>query len=429
MNKKLSIEHISKVEGHGKLYVDIKNGEVKCVQMEITEGARFFEALVKDRNFADVPHITSRICGICSQSHLLCAIIALERALKVRPTKQTQQLRELMMLASLIQSHVLHLFFLALPDYLGYDNAIAMAKRYKKEVELALRLKRFANEIVTTIGGRDIHSITPVVGGFVSLPRKDELKSLQKKLREYKKDFEKAISLFCGLKYPPFSRDTQYLAMRDKNKVNYLQGDLLSSSKLKFTQQKYLKFIKEKVVPYSNTKCVTLKKAEYMVGALARLNVNKTIISRNAKKLLSKSKVNFPSSNPYHNNAAQAIELMDFYDKAMSILNQLKLKDEAPVKYKIRAGSGIAAVEAPRGLLFHEYDLSSKGDVKKANIIAPTTQNLKNIEEDIKELLPQLLKKTKSEKVILNECEKLIRAYDPCISCSTHFLEIIWNRS
>lgn len=423
---KLSIEHIAKVEGHGKLYVNVNKGEIECVQMSIFEGARYFEALVKDRDIDEVPSIVSRICGICSQSHLLCSQLAIEKALKIRPTKQTQQLRELLMLASLMQSHVLHLYFLALPEYLGFTSALAMAGKYKKEVSRALKLKRLANDIVATIGGREIHSLTPVVGGFSELPTQQSLDSLLLRLKEHKKDIEETAKLFGKLKYPKLDRQTQYLAIRNADKIDYLKGNL-HTGKTKFTPQKYTDYITENVVDYSNTKCVTLKERELMVGALARINNNKKYMTRNAKSIMNKSKIKFPSTNPYHNNAAQGFELVDFYDRMVSLLRNLKIKDEEPKQVKKQAGHGVAVIEAPRGTLIHEYDINSKGKIKKANIIAPTTINLKNIEEDIKILLPQLMKKTNSKNKIRDEMEKIIRAYDPCISCSTHFLELVWN--
>ncbi|MFW6014470.1 MAG: Ni/Fe hydrogenase subunit alpha [Candidatus Nanoarchaeia archaeon] len=422
----LSIEHIAKVEGHGKLHVNVNKGEIECVQMEIFEGARYFEGLVKDRPYNEVPAVVSRICGICSQSHLLCSQLAIENALKVRVTKQTKQLRELLMLASLMQSHVLHLYFLALPDYLGYDSALAMAGKYKKEVARALQLKRLANDIVKTIGGREIHSLTPVIGGFSQLPTQKDIDHLLKRLKEHKADIEKTAQLFGKLKYPAFTRKTQYLALRDKDKIDYLKGNLYTN-KTKFTPQKYSKYITENVVDYSNTKCVKLKDSELMVGALARINNNKKYFSRNAKSIINKSKIKFPSNNPYHNNAAQGFEIVDFYERMISILKNLKIKDEEPKQVKSRAGHGFSVVEAPRGTLIHEYEINAKGRIKKANIIAPTTINLANIEEDIKAMLPELMKKTKSKNKIRDEMEKLIRAYDPCISCSTHFLELVWN--
>ena len=422
--KNISIDHITKVEGHGKLNVNLKEGKVESVEVNIFEGARYFEALVLGRNFRDVPEVTSRICGICSQSHLLCAIQALEKALDVKVTKQTQQLRELMMLAHIMQSHVLHLYFLALPDYLGYDSALQMASKHKNHVLRGLKLKKFSNWITTMIGGREIHSIRPVVGGFTRLPSQDDIKEMHKAFKEIKPDIEKTINLFKGLKYPKFERDTQYVAIRNNNTINYLKGDLICSSKKKCVPGRYHSCIKEEVVDYSNTKCVTFDGKEFLVGALARVNVNKTLLSKNTKSILSKLKVKFPSKNPYHNNLAQAVELMDFYDKSVSILSQLKVKEEEPAKVKPKAGKGVSIIEAPRGLLFHEYHLDAKGNIKKANIIAPTTQNIKNIEEDIKVLLPELMKKTKNEKKLAHEMEVLIRAYDPCISCSTHFLEL-----
>ncbi|MGM5482533.1 MAG: Ni/Fe hydrogenase subunit alpha [Nanobdellota archaeon] len=422
----ISIEHIAKVEGHGKLYVDVVKGKVECVQMSIFEGARYFEGLVKDRHISEVPSVVSRICGICSQSHLLCSQLAIENAMNIKVTKQTQTLRELLMLASLMQSHVLHLYFLALPDYLGYDSAMSMAKKYKKEVSRALKLKRLANDIVQTVGGREIHSLTPVIGGFAKLPTQSEINELLKKVKEHKKDFEETAKLFGKLKYPDYKRETQYLAIGNKDKVDYLKGNLFCGKK-KLTPKKYANFISEDVVKYSNTKCVTLKDNEMMVGALARINNNRKLMTRNSKIIMNKSNIKFPSNNPYHNNAAQGFELIDFYDRAVNILKDLSIKDEKPKDLKTVPGRGVSVVEAPRGTLIHEYEINKYGKIKKANIIAPTTINMKNIEEDIKSILPEMIKKTKSKTKIRDEIEKLIRAYDPCISCSTHFLELIWN--
>lgn len=422
--KSITLDHIAKVEGHGRLQVSVKNGKVSCAQMEIFEGVRYFEALVLGRDYTEVPSITSRICGICSQSHLIAALYALEKAMKIRISKQTQALRELMVIGSIIQSHVLHLYFLALADYKGVDNPLQLLPKYKKEVLRGLKLKRFANDMVNMIGGREIHSIRPQIGGFTRYPTKEELKELSKQLKELKPEVEATVKLFKGLKYPKFERQSQYLALRDQNRINYVKGNLLASDGTKFTAQAYHKYLLENLEPYSTSKCVTLKKREYMVGALARINVNRTLLSRNTKRLISASKVKFPNYNPYLNNLAQAFELMDLFDKAVSILDSFPYKEEKWQLPKPKAGNGAYAIEAPRGLLFHSYEVNSKGKIKKADIIAPTTQNLKNIEADVQLLMPELLKRTKSEKTIKHELAKLVRAYDPCISCSTHSLKV-----
>ena len=426
---KLTVDHITKVEGHGRLHVKVNKGDIECVEMQIFEGARYFESLVKDRDISEVPAITSRICGICSQSHLICALTAIEKAIKVKPSPQTETLRQLIMLGSIMQSHVLHLYFLALPDYLGYDNALAMAKKYPKEVKRALKLKSFANRMVSTIAGREIHSERPVLGGFAKLPTQEEIDELFKDLKEHKDDFYETAKLFAKLKQPKFERDTRYAALRNKDKSDYVKGDLYTDEGKKVLQNNYASHIKEKVVPYSNTKCVMLGDREFMVGALARINVNKRYLSRNTKQMINQSKITFPNANPYMNNAAQGFELVDLYDKAQNLLRGFKIKDEKPKPAKPKSGRGVAIIEAPRGLLIHEYEVSAKGKIKKANIIAPTTQNLKNIEEDVKELLPGLMRRKLTEKKMRHELERIVRAYDPCISCSTHFLDITWEHA
>jgi sulfhydrogenase subunit alpha len=428
MKKKLTVEHIAKVEGHGKLAINIKDGSVESVKLEIFEGARYFENLVKNRNYAEAPAITSRICGICSQSHLLCAIQAIESAFKTKVSKQTKQLRKLIMLGSLIQSHILHLYFLCLPEYLGFSSAIDMSKKYKDEVKRALRLKKFANKIVTIIGGREIHSIRPIIGGFTKLPTQDELDELLSEFNTLDKDFEKTVELFLGIDYPEYQNKTDYLTITDKNDVDYLSGNLLSLNNVKGLQKNYQKYITEKVVDYSNTKLVSLNNEPYMVGPLARFNVNYKKFSLRVRKAIKKYKLTYPDYNPYHNNQARAIEILEFVEQSKNILKDLKIKPEELTKITPKAGVGVSIIEAPRGLLIHEYKIDSSGKISKANIIAPTTQNLYNIEKDAKIIITDMLNNTNSEKKILQTVEKLIRAYDPCISCSTHFLELVWNK-
>lgn len=420
--QKISLDTITKIEGHARLDVKIEKGEIKKVQVEVYEGARLFEGILKGRKYDDVHYLTSRICGVCSQAHLIGALKAIEEALGVRASEQTELLRELLMIGQIIQSHSLHLYFLALPDYLGYDNAIEMASKYKNEVRRALKIKRLGNEICTVIGGREIHSITPIVGGFSKIPKKEELENLTKNLKDIKEDAIETVNLFENLNYVKFERKTEYVALKKDKSYAMMHGSIYSTEGLDIPHELYDKYFQEYTREYSTSKFVMLKGKSYMVGALARLNLNREYLLDEAKKMLKNSKFKFPNYSPYVNNFAQAIEILHLIERAIEIIENLSLRDESLPEVKLREGRGISATEVARGLLFHDYKLDKKGKVLKANILPPTTQNLKNIEDSIRLMLPLILDRDENE--IKLELERLIRSYDPCISCSTHFLEL-----
>jgi len=420
MSKTINIDHIAKIEGHAKLNIKIEDNKVEKCQLEVFEASRYFEAIVKNRGYDELPIITARICGICSQAHAIASIKAIENAFGIRPSQQTKLLRELLCIASVIQSHVLHLYFMVLPDYLGYDSALAMASKYKNEISRALKLKKLSNDIMTVIGGRDIHSVTCVVGGFSKIPSKSEMKELLERIKDAKNDAIETAKLFTKLRYPKFERKTHYFALTKPKQYAILDGSI-ASTKSKIKTKDYEKHFKEHIMPYSTAKFCIAKEGS-MVGALARININRKSLGYNAKKLL---KLKTPCYNAFMNNVCQAVEIVHLIETSIKMIEGLKLKEEPLPLIKPKARRGISATEAPRGLLFHDYQFDKNGIVKSANIITPTSQNLKNIEEDIKEFLPTILKK--KEKEIILDLEKLIRAYDPCISCSTHFLEVNWE--
>jgi len=420
----LKLDHVAKIEGHANLTVQVDEGKVKKVDLAVVEGSRFFEGIAKGRRYDDVHLVVQRICGICSVSHTLVALKAIENALDIKVSKQTHKLRELMEIGAFIQSHSLHMFLLALPDYLGYQSAIDMAAQYKKEVQLGLMLKKLGNEIDKVIGGRVMHPVATAVGGFSSLPSQEDLDDLTKQLEKARPEAMKAVGLFAGLKYPKFKRLTEYVSIGKEDIYGIIDGDIMFSNGLVVPQSEYLKHLKETVVPYSTAKMSTFEKRSYYVGALARVNNNHDLLSKNTQKAIEKFGLRFPSANPYENNIAQALEVVHVIDMAIEILNSFKVKDEEVVKPVLKKSRGVAIIEAPRGILIHDYELDKNGIVTKANVVTPTAQNLKNIEDDIYKLLPSLLSKTENE--VIFELEKLIRAYDPCISCSAHFLKIKW---
>lgn len=423
-DKKQSIEldHITKIEGHADLNIKIEEGKVKKVELAVFEGARFFESIIKGRAYNEVPLLVSRVCGICSCIHNVASVTALEEALGVTVSEQTNNLRELMCLGERIRSHVTHLYFLALPDYLGYESAIAMSKVYRKEVDTALKLMKLGNDLVSAVAGRDLHPVTNVVGGFSRLPEKKELEGLLEQLKEHRQDFVETAGLFAKLDYPDFERRTHYFSIEKYGDYFRAGGRMSCFGEYCLPTDNYEEHIREYLQPYSTAKFAVLEGKSYMVGSLARLNNNFDSLNDTVKKLIDESKYSLPSYNPFLNNLAQALELVDNVDRAIECIKCLDLKREKPVEVKAREGHAVSAVEAPRGTLFHEYTLNSRGEVEKANIVTPTAQNLRSIEDDIREFLPDRLNKSRDE--IVTDLEKLIRSYDPCISCSTHFLEV-----
>ena len=432
MAREINLEHITKIEGHAKLRLKVEGGEVEEVEMEVFEGARYFEGIVKGRRYQEAAPLTSRICGVCSVVHFLTGLKAVEAGLGIKPSEAAQDLRELMHIGGVLQSHMLHVYFLALPDYLGFPDALAMASKYPQEVRMGIGLKKTGNELISVIGGREVHPISARLGGFTRLPSKADLYFLKEQLVARRQDATKTAQLFAGLDYPEFERNTQYLALSEPEKYALLSGRLTSSSAESILPDDYAKHLDEYVNPYSTSKFVTLEGKSYMTGAMARVNLNRAKLSGNAKQALEYAEgkgKRFPSCNPFYNNLAQAIESVHLLDRAIQLCDEtdlsgekiIDLRQEFPLAGDVR---GVSVSEAPRGLLFHDYSVAKDGKITAANIITPTAQNLRNIEDDVRAYVPQLLETGADEKKIVSEMEKLVRAYDPCISCATHFLQV-----
>lgn len=404
---------ITRIEGNAKIIIEYINGKVNA-KINIYESSREFEKFLIGKNYKEVPDLVSRICGICHVPHKLCGIMAIENALNIKVSEQTEKLRELLTLGSIMHSHILHLFFMVLPDIKGYDNVFEMMKKYKNLVEIGLNLENLSELIIKTIGGREVHTLTPVIGGFTKLPKERELKNLLKLLKENKENAIKTIEIFSKYKRDlKFKRKTQYLSLRRDKNYEVLYGNIICD-KSTFKPEEYRKYIKEYEVHYSTSKFATFKNNSYMVGALSRLINNGKYLPKKVKKY-----IRIETNSPFSNNIAQAIEILYCIEKAIEIIENLKLKKEK-IKFKSKESEGIAVTEAPRGILIHHYKINKNGKIKYANVITPTAQNLRNIEEDVKEFIKYFTKK----KDIIYFLERLVRAYDPCISCATHFLEV-----
>lgn len=421
----LDIHHLARVEGHGDLFVEIQKGKEPRVEMRVTEGTRLFEAFLREHCYSEVSHIMSRICGICSHSHAVAALRAVEAAMQIEPDPQTIQLRKLMLIGDMLESHALHINFLALPDYLGVRNVVEMLPQYRKEVKRALQLKKLGNDLMELIGGRHTHPLCAVVGGFTHVPTSAQLQSIRKRFHSAIPDAEAQIELMGSFNEPKLVRRSQYLAVRHPTEYPIHDGVLATDKGLQIPAHEYQNLIEERNVPYAHAKFSEIKGEPYVAGSLARLNVASNQLSDNAKRMASKVGLKLPSYDIFQMNLGQAVEYLHYLEHALEILDDLINQDlEAKVVYhKIRAGRSAAAVEAPRGVLIHQYRLNARGKVLAADVITPTAMNYANIEADVRALAPELLELSKEEAEL--RLNMLIRAYDPCISCSVHYVQTI----
>ena len=417
---------ISRVEGHGDLVLDVKNKKIEKLMFRIPETPRFFEAMLVGRKYDETSHITSRICGICSVAHTCASIKATEKALDIIPSEQTIKLRKLIFHHECVQSNALHVYFLAAPDFFGVGSIFPLVKTHPEVVNIALRIKKMANDMVRIIGGRAVHPIRTVVGGFTKLPTTEEMKMMRGMLKASYSDLEASKEVFKTLELPDFERETEYLSISNPAEYALYDGNIKSTDGWEIDDQDYYTKINEKVVQHSTGKHCWSSRDSYLVGALARFNNNYQQLSDNAKRYAEELNLKAPCYNPFMNNIAQFVEIIHSVDDSIRLIDEMidigLDKDKAMADIKIRAGRGIGVVEAPRGLLIHDYTYDEEGRITKANLIIPTGMNYANIEKDMEAMVPGII--DKSEEEIKLACEMLIRAYDPCISCATHFLNL-----
>ncbi len=422
---KINVHYLTRVEGHGNIVVDLKDGAIKELRWEIPEAPRFFEAMVRGQSYADAPHITSRICGICSIGHTVASLQGIESAIGVQPSEQTVLLRKLILHAETVQSHTLHVFYLAVPDLLGVNSVIPLAETHKEALLRAIRLHRLANEWSDLIGGRTTHPINMVVNGFTRLPTPEELRGLRKRITDAIPDLEAWVEIVKTLDIPDFERETEYLALQRDDEYAFYNGVIASTDGGTTPVPQYREKIKEFVVPHSTAKHARAARESFMVGALARFNNNYDKLSPLARWAAEEMGLKPVCYNPFMNNVAQLVEVAHCLEDSVRIINELLamgLKEEdRSVEFK-GGSTGVGATEVPRGLLIHEYTVDDGGTITGANFVIPTNMNHNNIERDLKALVPRIVDRPKEE--ITLTLEMLVRAYDPCISCSTHLLNV-----
>lgn len=419
----IHVHHVTRIEGHGNIVVEAHDGVVKRVEWQVPEAPRFFEAMVRGRSFLDIQTIVSRICGICSITHSLASIKAVEAALGIEVSPQTDRLRILTHYSEQLQSHTLHVGYLVAPDLFGRKSVVAMVGDMGDAVKLVVRLHRLANEWSDLLAGRTTHPTTFKVGGFASLPTDGQLAGLRDRLEKCIPDLKSLANIVLSVadRLPSFERPTEYIALTGVGSYTFYHGDIGSTdTQERVPVHQFERVVNEYVTPQSTAKWTKWHRDSYAVGALARFNLNSDHLLPLAKETAAMLGLKKGSCNPFHNNLAQVVEAVQVVEASLKLIDELLtegIKPEVP-QPRPRAGEGVGCVEAPRGILFHRYGFDHRGLCTHANICIPTNQNHANIQKDFEAFVPTILDRSPEEVRLL--LEMLVRSYDPCISCSTH---------
>jgi sulfhydrogenase subunit alpha len=425
----INIKHVTRVEGHGNIVLNIKKGKIEKLEWQISEAPRFFESMLHERNYDELRSIASRICGICSIGHSLASLKATEDALGITISEQTEHLRRLAINGENMQSHILHIGYLALPDLFGVGSVFPLVQsKHKDTVKKIIHLHRLSNYMSDLICGRTTHPIRLVVGGFYAIPTAQQLIDLKKRLQQditVAKEVAETIHSVAD-SFPTFTRETEFIALSSKKEYALYDGVITSTDTGENPDYKnYQNIMKEYFVPYSTALHVKHVRDSYMVGALARFNINSKQLHQDAQEVANLFSLKAMNYNPFMNTIAQMVEFVHNIESSIKLIDQLLdegVKNEKPQEIQLKAGRGVGIVEVPRGILVHDYTIDKKGKCEKANCIIPTNQNHANIQKDMEAFIPQIIDKPQKE-IELN-LEMLVRAYDPCISCSTHYLDV-----
>lgn len=427
-SRTIKVEALTRVEGEGGLYIRLDGDDITEVKLSIYEPPRFFEAFLRGRRLEEVPDITARICGICPVAYQMSAVHALEAALGVTISPEIRRLRRLLYCGEWIESHSLHMHLLHAPDFAGVDSGIELAEHFPAEVNRGLRLKKHGNELLEVLGGRAIHPINVAVGGFYRAPKQDDLRAL---LPDFEWGLEAAMETtrwVATLNFPDFTRDYDMVALQHPDEYAMNEGHIASTGGQHVPVVEYEDHFQEFHVEHSTAlhSGRTDGHASYHVGPLARVNLNLDQLSPRARQLADEVDVDWPCRNPFQAIIARALELVHAYEEAIEIIRDYKPFVPARIDYQPQASHGCAATEAPRGLIYHRYEVDDEGLITFAKIVPPTSQNQQQIEDDLRDWLPRVLNGDDGQTA--RDCERLVRCYDPCISCSTHFLKLTVDR-
>jgi coenzyme F420-reducing hydrogenase alpha subunit len=424
----ISVHALARVEGEGGLTIRMHEGKVDHVELRIFEPPRFYEAFLRGRSATEIPDITSRICGICPVAYQMSGVHAIEKIYGVTMPPPLRALRRLLYCGEWIESHVLHMYFLHAPDFLGYESALAMAQAspaLADVVRMALRMKKAGNRIVQVVGGREVHPINVKVGGFYRAPRQEDLRTLVDELAWARDAARESVRWAASLAMPEFGADYEFVCIRHADEYPMNEGRLVSSRGLNVTQEEYLDHFEEYQVPHSNALQARRKSGgggAYFVGPLARWNLCSDRAPEIVKAAAAEIGFKAPCTNPFQSIVARALEVLLAFDEALRIVNEYQTPDRPDVAFQPRAGVGQAITEAPRGILYQRYETDAAGRIVTATITPPTSQNQLQMEEDLRRLAPELVVMPDEEATL--RAEHAIRNYDPCISCATHFLKL-----
>jgi coenzyme F420-reducing hydrogenase alpha subunit len=431
MSKKriFEVKALSRVEGEGSLYVKLNGDEVERVELNIYEPPRFFESFLRGRAIREVPDITARICGICPVAYQMTSCHALEKALGIDVTPEIRLLRRLLYCGEWIESHALHLFLLHAPDFLGYESGVSMAADHKELVAKGLRIKKIGNQLLEILGGRAIHPINVTVGGFYRAPRTDQLKAILPDLEWGLQAAVETCATVAAFDFPDFDVDYRCVALKHSDEYPMNAGRIVSTNGLDIPAENYEDHFQERHLPQSTAlhSVMLSDQTSYLVGPLARMNLCFDQLSPAAKRAAEMAKLPWPLRNNFHSIVARAVEMADAFEEAITIVRYYNAEPlPSRVPYQAKAGEGRHATEAPRGLLYHRYSIGDDGLVAEAKIVPPTSQNQGQIESDLRNYVPRIA--SMDDQSATQKCEHLIRNYDPCISCSTHFLTLTMDR-
>ncbi|HSQ78496.1 MAG TPA: Ni/Fe hydrogenase subunit alpha, partial [Nitrospirota bacterium] len=411
----IDIHHISRVEGHGNILITIRDGKLEQARWEVVETPRFFEAMLVGKKWENAPWISGRICGICSIGHTLASIRAVENAFGIVPTEQTRKLRLLLKHMETLQSHVLHLYFLAAPDFLNVGSVFPLIDSHPDVVQRAARMKQLANDVCDSIGGRRMHPTRTVVGGFTMLPEKKELVKFKIRLQEVTDDILRTAELFRMFTVPGFTRETEFVSLKGEGSYPFIGGDLVSTDGIRKREYEYKAMTNEYVVEQSTSKWSRLSRASFAVGALARVNNNFEFLHPTAKEIALGFGLKPINHNPFMNNVAQLVECVHVVMESMDLIDELAGMTWQGPRQAVtpKQGRGVGAVEVPRGILYHCYEFDENGRITNCDCVIPTSQNHANIQFDLEKLVAEHAAAVACDSRIALLAQMLVRAYDP----------------
>jgi len=423
----IKVDYLARVEGEGALFVKIKDGKVLDCRLKIFEPPRFFEAFLRGRRYTEVPDITARICGICPVAYQMSSTHAMESALGIKVDGQLRELRRLLYCGEWIESHILHMFLLHVPDFLGYQDAIQMAADHPEEVKTVLQIKKLGNELMSCVGGREIHPINVRVGGFYRVPEKRELEPFVSRLEWARDRLMVLLPWMAKLNYPDYEYDYEYVSMSHPDEYPFCEGNLKSNKGIEIPITDFERYFEEEHVEHSTSlHCHIRERGNYHVGPLARYNVEYDKLNDVAKEAARAAGLDPICKNPFKSLLVRGVECVYACEEALRIIRQYERPDRPFIDAPPKRSTGFGCSEAPRGFCWHKYSIDDTGAVTYARIVPPTSQNQGTIEDDLRNLIPLNLQLSDEE--LTWRCEQAVRNYDPCISCSCHFLKLHIDR-